>query len=125
MMGTGNRAARNSATRNGEAGLEIQGQSAVVEANLATSNGQAGLEIHGTGHAVSLNYASLNTGTGLQMLGTTGSRFDRNRGANNGGFGMADDSTGTGTGGTANTYTQNICGRGNGAGVSSPPGLCR
>jgi hypothetical protein len=125
VTGTGNRAARNSATRNGEAGLEIQGESAVVEANLATSNGEAGLEIHGTGHAVSLNFASLNTGTGLQMQGTTGSRLDRNRGANNGGFGMADDSTGTGTGGTANTYTQSICGRGNGAGVSLPPGLCR
>ena len=46
-------------------------------------------------------------------------------GENNGGFGIADDSTGTGTSGTANTYTQNICGRGNGAGRSSPPGLCR
>jgi len=94
-----------------------------VEANLATNNGHAGLEIHGTCHAVSLNVANLNTGTGLEMLGTAGSRFDRNRGANHGGFGMSDDSAGTGTAGTANTY--NICGRGNGAGVSSPPGLCR
>ena len=42
VTGSDNRAARNSATRNGGAGLEIQGASAVVEANLTTSNGEAG-----------------------------------------------------------------------------------
>jgi hypothetical protein len=125
LVGSGNTAARNIATRNGGDGLEIQGASATVDRNRATSNREAGLEIHGTGHTVTLNITGLNTGAGLQMVGTTGSRFDRNRGENNGGFGITDNSTGTGTGGTANTYTGNICGRGNGAGASSPAGLCR
>ena len=74
---------------------------------------------------MSLNIAGRNAGTGLQMVGTTGSRFDRNRGENNGGFGIADDSTGTGTSGTANAYARDALRRGNGAGSSSPPGLCR
>ena len=125
MAGTGNQAARINATRNGGDGLQIQGANATVEGNRATSNREAGLLIHGTGHTVRSNIAGQNAGTGLQMLGTTGSQFERNRGENNGGFGMTDDSTGTGTSGTANTYTQNICGRGNAAGISSPAGLCR
>ena len=121
----GNRVARINATRNGGDGLQIHGASATVESNRATNNGEAGVEIHGTEHTVRSNIAGQNAGTGLQMLGTTGSRFERNRGENNGGFGMTDDSTGTGTSGTANTYTQNICGRGNAAGLSSPASLCR
>ena len=71
------------------------------------------------------NIARLNTGTGLRMVGTTGSRFDRNRGENNRGFGITDDSTGDGTAGTGNTYTLNLCSWANTAGLSSPPGLCR
>jgi hypothetical protein len=125
LKGTGNTAARNTATRNGGDGLEIAGAGATLDRNRATSNGEAGLEIHGTGHTVTQNIVGQNAGTGLEMLGTTGSRFERNRGENNGGFGVRDDSTGTGTSGTANTYTQNICGRGNAAGVSSPARLCR
>jgi hypothetical protein len=125
MTGTANHATRNAATRNGGDGLQIQGVGATVDSNRATSNREAGLEIHGTAHTVTSNIAGLNAGTGLEMLGTTGSRFDRNRGENNGGFGITDDSTGTGTSGTANTYTRNICGRGNAAGISSPADLCR
>ncbi len=74
---------------------------------------------------VTSNIATLNTSHGLQMLATTASRFDRNRSENNRGLGFTDNSTGGGTAGTANTYTLNICGRGNGAGASSPAGLCR
>jgi sugar lactone lactonase YvrE len=125
LSGRGNRAARISATRNGGDGLQIHGASATVESNRATNNREAGLEIHGTEHTVRSNIAGQNVGTGLQMLGATGSRFERNRGENNGGFGVTDDSTGTGTSGTANTYIQNICGRGNAAGASWPAGLCR
>jgi len=122
--GTGNRVTRNTTTRNGRDGLEVHGASAVVERNHATSNGESGLEIHGTGHTVSSNTADLNTGTGLQVLETTGSRFDRNRSENNRGFGITDNSTGTRTSGTANTYTKNTCSR-NQAGLSMPLGLCR
>jgi parallel beta-helix repeat protein len=42
---------------------------------------------------------------------------------NNGSYGCSDLSIGAGTGGTANTYTQDK-GLDNGAGASSPPGLC-
>jgi hypothetical protein len=125
VKGTGNQAAKNEATRNLGNGLEIQGDRAVVEKNEATSNGSAGLEIHGTAHQVSSNVAEKNTGTGLQVVGTSGSQFDRNQSENNRGFGIADDSTGRGTSGTANSYTKNVCGTGNARGASSPAGLCR
>jgi len=125
VIGTGNQVAKNAATRNRGNGLEIEGELAVVERNEATSNGGAGLEIHGTGHRVSSNVAEKNTGTGLHVVGTAGSQFDRNQSENNHGFGIADDSTGMGTSGTANSYTKNVCGTRNARGASSPAGLCR
>jgi hypothetical protein len=125
LAGSHNTAARNIVTFSGGDGFQIQGAGAVVDRNRATSNGEAGLEIHGTGHTVTSNIARLNTGTGLEMVGTTGSRFDRNRGENNRGFGITDDSAGGGTAGTANTYTLNLCGSANTLGASAPPGLCR
>jgi len=125
VKGTGNQVAKNEATRNLRNGLDIQGDRAAVEKNEATNNGWAGLEIHGMGHHVSSNVAEHNTGTGLQAVGTTGSQFERNKSENNRGFGIADDSTGRGTSGTANSYTKNVCGTGNARSASSPAGLCR
>jgi len=125
VKGTGNQAAKNSATRNLENGLEIQGDRAVVEKNESTNNGWAGLEIHGTGHQVSSNVSEKNTKAGLQVVGTTAGQFERNKSENNRGFGITDDSTGRGTSGTANSYTKNVCGKGNARGASSPAGLCR
>jgi hypothetical protein len=46
-----------------------------------------------------------------------------NRADNNSGLGFGDASAGTGTGGTGNIYTANIC-AGNGGGDSWPAGLC-
>ena len=74
---------------------------------------------------VSRNVVGRNRGSGFELIGAAASRLDRNRGENNGAFGFADDSRGSGTGGTANIYTGDICGRGNAAGGSSPAGLCR
>jgi hypothetical protein len=125
LVGTGNTASRNMAASNLGTGLATQGAGAVVDRNRATGNGGAGLKLHGLGHTVTSNIARLNTGTGLQVVGTTDSRFDRNRGERNGGFGITDDSTGGGTAGTANTYTLNLCGWANIAGASWPAGLCR
>ena len=57
-------------------------------------------------------------------MSATASHFDRNRSDYNGGVGILDTTTGGGTGGTANTYTNNRC-TGNDLGPSSPAGLCR
>ena len=40
-------------------------------------------------------------------------------------FGIVDNSAGSGTSGTPNSYARNVCGRGNAAARSSPAGLRR
>jgi len=85
-------------------------------------------------YGIALSDASLNTIIGNTanendndgfLIGSIGSdnSFASNEASNNGGFGFNDDSTDSGTGGTANLYNNNIC-LSNGSGGSDPVGLC-
>ncbi len=64
------------------------------------------------------NRASRNTLEGIWSVGSSGNTFDCNGARSNGGADCRDDSMGSGTAGTANTWTFN---RGIDA---SPPGIC-
>ena len=118
---------RNIVLRNSGDGVEVRG-TALVDRNQSKYNEGNGFQVGGREpHTVIGNIAVSNGGNGF-TVSATGSHFDRNTANYNGrptsGFGIEDTSSGTGTGGTANTYVDNLCG-GNGFGDSSPPGLCR
>ena len=122
--------AGNAAQNNAACGISVlAAQPNTVERNQANNNGAGGICLEGFGHTVSLNSAGGNgpggSGSGIFVHGATGGiAFDRNRSTNNSEFGIEDESVGAGTGGTANTYTNNRCGTGNGTAPSSPAGLC-
>ena len=126
VRGAGNTVSRNGADRNRSGGIVIDGTRALVELNRGnlTESG-VGIRIVGTGHTVNRNSAH-RTGGGQSGLSVsaTGSTFSHNCIDNNTGFGYEDDTTGSGTAGTANTYVKNFC-AGNDLGGSNPPGLCK
>jgi len=63
-------------------------------------------------------------GTGFHLsTSSDGNTLEDNDAKNNDGFGFKDLSSGGGTEGTANTYTDNKC-VANGDGGSDPTGLC-
>jgi hypothetical protein len=123
VEGKDNVVRRNLAYRNRFGGIVISGEQATVELNQAKYTSGTGFEFLGSEHTVSRNIAFDNDATGI-VSGCTGCTFDRNRSSANGGFGIEDSTAGSGTGGTASTYTRNVC-SGNVLGDSSPPGLCR
>ena len=95
------------------AGLTIQGNGATVELNRSEDNDGDGFVIDSVdenqdGMTVVRNIALRNGENGFRVSAPA-SRFDGNRGHYNKGFGFLDASTGGGTGGTANTYTNNLC----------------
>ena len=87
-----------------------------------------GLCVDGFGHTISRNVVSDSATSGIvvAIFGDAAGNnvFERNKSINNTDFGILDQTTGTGTGGTANAYTGNVC-SGNDLGDSSPAGLCR
>ena len=122
---------RNGLTEN-YVGLAL-GLSTASDSNLIRLN-----RIEKGGHGLQLGDSSSNTISSNDLLvntlghgallsaASTQNKLDRNRSDNNRGFGFLDLSSGSGTAGTANTYTSNICGGNNrGGGGSSPAGLCR
>ena len=124
VHGTGNTVTRNIVLHSGSDGVVIGGSGATVMQNQSNySDTGEGFKIEGAGHVVSRNIAISNAEDGL-TVSATGSTFDRNRSNSNGGFGILDTSTGDGTSGTANTYTDNVC-TGNDLGDSDPLDLCR
>jgi len=144
LFGDDNTARSNNVQDNRMAGIVTSGNNVVIENNAALRNGcglriQAGagdtltqnqarlnsfgLCLVGSGHAVSLNVVSDSSEHGI-LVSTTGSVLQRNTSRGNGRFGIADTTGGGGTGGTANTYIRNLCSA-NGAGTSTPAGLCR
>lgn len=129
--GSRNTVARNVVLRNGQDGVEISGSLATVDRTQSKYSGGDGFQFSGSGHVSTLNIALTNEQHGYRVS-ATGSRFERNTASYNGrkdgslpadGFGILDTSVGTGTSGTANTYSKNNC-TGNGLGNSSPAGLC-
>jgi parallel beta-helix repeat protein len=104
-----------------------------VTNNMALKNGQNAGE-NGFGFVGAIDYqltnnkAVNNTGDGFAFFPngnalTNGNTLTNNKAVNNGAFGYFDSSTGSGTAGTADTYTRNVC-EANTSGGSSPAGLC-
>ena len=104
-------------------GFDIGGSQSAVSQNRSSDNFGEGFRVRGSGHTVTLNYSLRNEDSGY-VVEATASLFDRNRGDYNVGWGILDTTSGTGTGGTANTYSNNRC-TGNLLGKSFPSGLCR
>jgi parallel beta-helix repeat protein len=127
---------QNRAIDNDENGYALSGSDHRVSLNIATSNGEDGFSVEETvlggtttGNVFDRNIADSNQDNGFDVDSTAsgnvfGNVFDRNRSTRNDDFGIRDASVGLGTGGTANTYTGNVCG-GNGAVDSNPLSLCR
>jgi hypothetical protein len=122
---------RNVVLRNLAGGVRITGVGVLVEHNQSKFNGSEGFDITGTEHTVTLNIAVSNGGDGY-AVSSAGTAFQNNTANHNGrvepgqpadGYGIRDTTTGSGTGGTDNTYSANRC-TGNGLGGSSPQGLC-
>ena len=126
---------RNILLRNGECGIRIitvLGGNVVRNQVKYTSEGRGVIFENAHDLDVSLN-VSLSADdddpstTGLHgfhiLSPSTNNTFSRNVSSYNDGFGIRDESTGTGTRGTGNTYDRNRC-TGNGLGKSSPAGLC-
>ena len=95
----------------------------------ASNNGYDGIEIAGTGASVSSNTADTNSSDGIQADGpdsngdggSSGNTFTSNGLANNLSYDAEDDTTGSKTAGTANTWKSNRC---TPKGDASPEGIC-
>jgi nitrous oxidase accessory protein NosD len=131
---TGNRIERNRIDGAVVFGVSIRGPSRqnVLENNRVTGVNGDGFLVFGITAVIAPadntligNRASGNTGDGFRVSGAVLSHtFTRNVSEENGGFGFRDQTTGSGTAGTANTYDRNRC-RNNDDGPSTPAGLCR
>jgi len=73
-------------------------------------------------NTLTMNTASSNGVDGFYLYGSSNNTLTGNTANNNLDYGYYDSSTGTGTAGTANLYTGDVC-SGNGVGGSSPSGL--
>lgn len=102
-----------------------QSDANLVSRNRVVSGGGAGILLSDS-HAnnVYTNAVMTNEDGGLVLEGSTNNLVTGNRADVNVGFGMTDNSTGTKTAGTANTWGSNVC-NGNTLGDSSPAGLCQ
>lgn len=96
-----------------------------IQLNRIESGGTGLLLGQSSSNNISSNDVLTNAGDGVVIPATSSkNKLYRNRSQGNGDFGYLDASTGTG--GTANTYTSNICAGNNGGGAqSSPLGLCK
>jgi hypothetical protein len=121
--GVGNTLERNTIRLGGGDGLQVDGSDAHVIQNQIKQVGGNGVDIGGAAHFVTRNVISTAGGDGITG-DATGSTFTRNQVKSVPGFGIEDTSVGTGTGGTANSYSLNTCSAAT-AGKSSPAGLCR
>ena len=97
---------------------------ALVELNQVSLSAAHGLRLNGSAHTVTRNVTRNNAQDGI-FVGATDSTFSRNQSTANGRFGIEDATSGSGTAGTANAYSLNLCGSANALGPSSPEGLCR
>ena len=122
IFGRNNSVLHNVVLRNGSGGVSIGGDAASVTVNQSRYNGREGFRVGGTNHSVTRNQAIDNDADGFTVTATE-SHFDRNVSNYNNGFGILDSTSGNGTEGTANTYTNNLC-NGTALGDSSPAGLC-
>jgi parallel beta-helix repeat protein len=96
-----------------------------VQRNRVVSSGGTGLLLSSSNqNALVTNEVMTSGDGGLVLQGSTNNALSGNRADGNIGFGMTDNSTGTRTSKTANTWKSNQC-NGNSLGDSLPVGLCR
>jgi parallel beta-helix repeat protein len=131
VFGPSNTLLDNTARHNGGPGFNIGGVGdTILLDNTARHNGGSGFSIFAdsTNNNLEGNTARHNGGDGFFLSDTSiNNSLKDNKANNNLSFGYADDSflnDGTGTAGTENIYIGNKC-SGNGAGGSSPTGLCK
>jgi parallel beta-helix repeat protein len=124
--GSNNTLAYNTANNNKNYGIDVFGYNNTLAHNTANNNsGYFGISLFGdSNNIVIFNTANSNRRDGILLDVTSNNNILGINTANlNGEFGYRDDSSGSGTAGTANTYITNKC-SGNGSGGSSPTGLC-
>ena len=96
----------------------------ILTNNRAINNDSAGYVVYrSTGNLLEKNRSTGSEYEGFAFLQATGNTFTGNTAKGNGTFGYRDNTTGTGTLGTANDYNNNKC-TSNKSGGSSPTGLC-
>lgn len=101
----------------------------IIENNRVNDNGLEGIRLRDSSdnNVVRFNTARGNAQDGFAVMDfpttSTNNEFLENESRNNAGYGFLDETEDSGTAGTANTYTDNICSD-NDLGGSSPTGLC-
>jgi parallel beta-helix repeat protein len=109
----------NNVIKGNQAGTAVTGGSANGDGILIAGDGS--VNATSTGNFIASNKSSGNTGDGIHAdAGTSSNVFGGNTMDANGGYEAHDESTGSGTAGTANTWNSNHCISGN----DSPSGLC-
>ena len=115
---------RNSSTNNVGDGFLLQSTSGTIVNNTATGNGddgfllfQAGTNFGPSGNTLTRNTSENNGNDGFDLSECAGNVLNDNTALLNTVFDLSDDSTGTGTAGTANTWTNNTFDTSNPAGL--------
>jgi parallel beta-helix repeat protein len=116
---------RNSSTNNAQDGFLLQSTGGTIAKNTATGNGddgfllfEAGTNVFGPGiNTLNANVSENNGNDGFDLSDSAGNVVENNTASGNAVFDLSDDSTGSGTAGTANTWTNNA------ANTSNPAGL--
>jgi parallel beta-helix repeat protein len=115
---------RNNVSNNIEGGIFVRGPDNILVRNDASSiNAGDGIFLAGSNNTLILNTANSNNGNGISLTRSDNNTLVINTARTNSKFGYFDDSSGSGTAGTANTYITNECSD-NVSGGSSPSGLC-
>lgn len=129
-IGPGSKVMKNRVWRNGDNGILLDGiNNYEVNNNKVLKNKGHGISIIGSVNDEFENRISKNWAWGNALSGFNAdmysfdNEFNNNKSFRNKEFGYVDDSTGSGTGGTANTYVNNKCWK-NVLGGSNPSGLC-
>ncbi len=109
----------NTVARNAGGGIRIDSGPVTLKANTVSLNGTAGIQIDGApGNQIENNKVGSNTGPGIKV-NSGGNTLLSNNAKGNTGTDCLDTTTGTGTGGTDNTWTGNY-------GLDwNPPGICK
>jgi hypothetical protein len=116
---------RNLVDRSSVNGISILAPSnrIAIDRNQIREGGGDGILLDGSDHDVTSNLSNSNGGAGFHALSSSSLiRFEKNT-SNSNATGFEDDSVGTGTAGTSNTYVSNRCARN--AVKSIPARLCQ
>jgi parallel beta-helix repeat protein len=115
----------NVARNNSAEGFYFANKGGVISGNKAFANENGFYVVYSTETTISHNVAEANLENGFYMEfpGNSHNVLSNNTASSNGEYDYYDDSSGSGTAGTANTYTSNSCNN-NFATGSYPSGLC-